>query len=136
MFKTEGIILSIDTVRDNNTRVIFLSKEYGKISSWYKKKQFLHDIGDIVFITLERQGAINTIKYTESIMSPREEAWSYEKISTFLESLALMNTLIPEMSPYMNIFKDYKGLLAHMQESTSLHTHHYLLFQFRVLRTL
>ena len=69
-------------------------------------------------------------------MSPREEAWSYDKISIFLESLALMNTLIPEMSPYMNIFKDYKGLLVHMQESTSLHTHHYLLFQFRVLRTL
>jgi hypothetical protein len=108
VFKTEAIILSIDTIRDNNIRIVVLTKEYGKISCWYKKKQFPHDIGDITFLTIERTAATNTIKYTESIMSPREESWSYSKITTFLESLALMYTLLPEMSPYLSVFQDYR----------------------------
>ncbi len=136
MFKTEAIILSIDTVRDNNIRIVVLAKEYGKISCWYKKKQFPHDIGDIIFLTVERNNSTNTIKYTESVMSPREESWNYTKITTFLESLALMYTLLPEMSPYLSVFQDYRWLLLHMQSRTTLHAHHYLLFQFRVLRTL
>ena len=51
---------------------------------------------------------MNLIKYTESIMSPREESWNYEKIRIFLESLALIYTLAPEESPYMSIFQDYR----------------------------
>lgn len=136
MFKTEAIILSVETIRDAHIRIVALSKEYGKISCWYKKRQFPHDIGDIVFFTLERTPGINTIKYTESVMSPREESWNYKKITTFLESLSLMNTLLPEMSPYLSVFQDYRWLLIHMQSRTTLHDHHYLLFQFRVLRTL
>jgi hypothetical protein len=108
VFKTEAIILSIDTIRDNNIRIVVLAKEYGKISCWYKKRQFLHDIGDIIFLTIERNNSINTIKYTESIMSPREESWNYIKITTFLESLSLMYTLLPEESPYLSIFQDYR----------------------------
>ena len=136
MFKTESIILSVDTIRDANTRVVLLTKEYGKISAWYKKKQFPHDMGDIVFTTIDRQGSLNILKYTESMMSPREEQWSYQKIRIFLESIALIHALAPEMAPYSSIFRDYRGLLTHMQTQTSLHEHHYLLFQFRVLRLL
>jgi hypothetical protein len=47
-----------------------------------------------------------------------------------------MYTLLPEESPYLSIFQDYRWLLIHMQSRTTLHAHHYLLFQFRVLRTL
>jgi hypothetical protein len=108
VFKTEAIILSIDTIRDNNIRIVVLTKEYGKISCWYKKKQFSHDIGDIVFLIIERTAGTNTVKYTENIMSPREESWNYAKITTFLESLALMHTLLPEMSPYLSVFQDYR----------------------------
>ena len=108
MFKTESIILSVDTIRDSNIRVVLLTKEYGKISVWYKKKQFPHDMGDIIFTTIDRQGSLNLLKYTESMMSPREEQWSYQKIRIFLESIALIHALAPEMAPYMNIFRDYK----------------------------
>lgn len=136
MFKTEAIILSIYRIQDGNTRITLLSKEYWKISCWYKKKQFLHDIGDIIFLTIDRVGSINVLKYSESISSPREESWNYNKILVFLESLALMNTLIPDMSPYANIFQDYKWLLIHMSNQLSLEEHHYVLFQFRILRSL
>lgn len=136
MFKTEGIILKKEYIRDTQTRVIILTKEYGKVSCWYNKKQFLYDIGDIIFLTVERNNSTNTIKYTESIASPRESTWTYEKIKIFLESIALMNTLIPEMSPHAHIFQDYKWLLEFMQRIDTLHEHHYLLFQFRMLRTL
>lgn len=136
MFKTEAIILSIYRIHDGNTRIVLLSKEYGKISCWYKKRQFLHDIWDIIFLTIERTGSINILKYSESIASPREESWNYNKITLFLESLALMYTLIPDMSPYGTIFQDYRWLLLHMSTRTSLEEHHYILFQFRILRTL
>jgi recombinational DNA repair protein (RecF pathway) len=136
MFKTESIILKIESIRDNQTRVVLLTREYGKVSCWYRKRQFLHDIGDMIFVVLERDNSTNTIKFTENMYSPRESHWNYSKIRVFLESLALMNTLIPEMAPYASLFHDYRGLLTHMQKSESLHEHHYLLFQFRILRTL
>jgi len=136
LFKTKAIILSIDTIRDNNIRIVCLTEEYGKISCWYKKKVFSHDIGDIVFMSIERLSWINVVKYTENIYSPREENWSFQKIYIFLESLSLIGKLLPEAAPYGNIFNDYKSLLSHMQEIHTLWEHHYLLFQFRILRTL
>ncbi len=136
MFKTEAIILFIEVIRDNNIRIILLTKEFGKVSCWYKKKQFLYDIGDIVFVILERNNSINLIKHIESKNSPREEHWTYAKISIFLENLSMMYELLPEESPYETVFQDYRWLLIHMQSAKTLHEHHYLLFQFRFLRTL
>lgn len=136
MFKTEAIILSKHTIRDNNIRIVCLTKEYGKISAWYKKKQFPYDIGDIIFVSIERQSSMNIIKYSESIMAPRESSWTYKKIHIFLENLKLMFDLIPEESPYEKIFQDYRWLLIHMQNIGNLEEHHYMLFQFRMLRIL
>ncbi len=136
VFKTEAIILSIHSVRDSNIRIVCLTRDYGKISVWYKRRQFPHDIGDIVFMTIDRQWPLNIAKYTESLMSPRETSWNYKKIYIFLENIHLMSTLIPEESPYAKIFQDYKWLLTHMESIGELQEHHYLLFQFRILRTL
>jgi recombinational DNA repair protein (RecF pathway) len=136
VFKTEAIILSINSIRDNNTRIVCLTKDYGKISLWYKKKHFPYDIGDLIFISIERHWGCNIIKYTESIMSPRETSWTYKKIYLFLENIHLMYTLIPEEYPHEKIFHDYRGLLMHMQSIGNLQEHHYLLFQFRLLRIL
>jgi hypothetical protein len=136
VFKTEAIILSVESIRDSNIRIVALSKEFWKISCWYKKKVFPHDIWDIILISLERDNGINAIKYIEPRSCPREEHWTYKKIVIFLESLSMMYTLLPEESPYQSLFHDYRWLLVHMDSCHTLHEHHYLLFQFRLLRTL
>lgn len=136
MFKTEAIILSIHRIQESNIRVICLTRDYWKVTLWYRKKQLCHDIWDIIFLTIDRQGILNIAKYTESVMSPRENSWSYKKIIIFLENIQLMNLLLPDESPYTRLFQDYKWLLIHMQKVGSLQEHHYLLFQFRILRTL
>lgn len=136
MFNTESIILSIHTIRDNNTRIVCMTRDYGKISVWYKKKQFCHDIGDIVFMSIDRIAWVNILKYTESLMSPRETCWTYKKIFIFLQNLQLMYWLIPEEVRHDSIFSDYRWLLLHMQSIGNLQEDHYLLFQFRILRAL
>lgn len=136
MFKTEAIILSIQRIQDSNTRLICLTQEYGKVTLWYRKKILVHDIWDIIFLTIDRQGSCNLVKYIESVLSPREDSWSFKKIMLFLENIQLMNLLLPDESPYKKLFQDYKWLLMHMQKIGSLNDHHYLLFQFRILRTL
>jgi hypothetical protein len=38
LYKFRAIILNINKIRDNNTRIVMLSAEYGKITGWWNKK--------------------------------------------------------------------------------------------------
>lgn len=63
MYRFPAIILSITRIRDNNTRIVLLSREYGKITGWWNKKNITGiDIGDIAEVLISREGTKNTIK--------------------------------------------------------------------------
>ena len=62
MFKTEAILIHSHKIRDHSTRYIFLTKQYGKISCFYKKNEIIGSPGDILDILIERKDGINILK--------------------------------------------------------------------------
>jgi hypothetical protein len=38
VYKVQAVILSITRIRDNQTRIVMISREYGKITGWWNKK--------------------------------------------------------------------------------------------------
>ncbi len=105
----------IQKIRDSNFRIILLTREYGKISCWHKTKNCGYDTGDIINISIERIGTINTIKYVDGIMSISGKDWDYNGIISFLELIVLLGKYIPESMPHPAIFDDYSNLLTIIQ---------------------
>ncbi len=38
VYRLQAIILTITRIRDNQTRIVMISREYGKITGWWHKK--------------------------------------------------------------------------------------------------
>ncbi len=136
MFKTSSIILRIERIRDSKTRVIFFSREYGRITCWYNKKWFSWDIGDICDAYIDRYQWENQLKNID-IKDRINIRWQYASIIAFLEIIKTILLLLPEANPHMNIFDDYVFLIRKMRSSPEDMTHsHYILFQLRTLKHL
>ncbi len=136
MFKTQAIILHVQKIRDSKVRIIFFTREYGRISCWFKKREFSHGIWDIVLIYIERIGSENMLRTVEARQSIIMNTWKYCTIIPFLEIIRIFYALLPESVPHTNIFDDYLWLVLSLREWNIISLFHYILFQFRILKIL
>lgn len=135
MYKTRGIILYIQKIRDMYFRVILYTEEYGKITCWLKKWEFLHGLWDIIFVTIERNQGQNILKKTESIISVIQEGWQYDTLWNFLWIIKTFYIFLPEMLPVAKILEEYSILISH-QHTQKIENFIYTLFQLRILKKL
>ena len=71
MYKSQGVILYIQKIRDSQIRMVIFTEEFGKITCWSKK--LVHtDVGNIVSLLIERKGSIK-IKGQETIAMPTHQ---------------------------------------------------------------
>jgi len=95
MFRSKGIVLNIQKIRDNQIRIVLFTREYGKITCW-SKKQISADIGCIISIFIERKGNQNLLKTHETLASAGDMFQKYDEVICFLQLLDSLNLMLPE----------------------------------------
>lgn len=97
MYKTNAVILSISRIRDNQTRIVMISQEYGKITGWWSKKNISGiDLGDIIEVLISRDGGKNQVKNIDIKTPGWSRTWNYVRIVAFLETLRIVNQMSRE----------------------------------------
>ena len=97
MYKTNAVILSISRIRDNQTRIVMISQEYGKITGWWSKKNISGiDLGDIIEVLISRDGGKNLVKNIDIKTPGWSRTWNYVRIVAFLETLRIVNQMSRE----------------------------------------
>lgn len=134
MFKTTGLVLRIQKIRDHNFRIILLTREYGKVTCWHKTKNCGYDMGDIINISLLRTNGTNTIQTIDNVLSLSWKTWNYDWIIWFLELLWLMTKGLPESMPYPWIFDDFEALVKNLRVTEGIREIHFILLKLRFLK--
>ncbi len=136
MFKIQAIILQIQKIRDNQTRVLLFSREFWKIHSWMYAKNKWFDIWDIVDMSIERFGLINKIKEVHNSYSVLKIEWNYLAIMNLLDIIKIFHTFIPENVPYTQIYDDYHWVISSFDTFGIPSDFQYLLLKIRILKLL
>lgn len=136
MYKSRAIILNITKIRDNNTRIVFLSREYGKITGWWNKKNISGiDLWDIVEILISRENTKNIIKNIDVKTPWWGRNWNYAQILWFLETLHIIYKISREGSECLSLYEDISTFIWY-GINKALTTSHYIIFQMRILKSL
>lgn len=114
MFRSQVIVLYIQKIRDDRTRLILFSKEYGKITCW-SKKQVLSDIGNIANILIERKWWENYLKSIDTVVSLDSKLQSYDEISHFLDMIRTLYRLLPDSAEQRWLYDDIHELIYTFQ---------------------
>jgi recombinational DNA repair protein (RecF pathway) len=136
VFKTEAILLHSHKIRDNTTRYIFLTKEYWKISCFYKKGEKIWSSWDIVLILIERKEGINTIKNVEIQTSIQFRKTNYVFIISFLWVIKILYEFIADSEKNESIFNDYKEFIKYLSLTDEPLIQDSIFFQIRLLKKL
>ncbi len=136
MYRFPAIILSITKIRDNNTRIVLLSREYGKITGWWNKKNITGiDIGDIVEVLISREGTKNTIKNIDIKIHAWNKWWNYERIIGFLETMHIANKMSLDGHESQSLYDDMYECISLGSRQDMTHAQ-YTIFQMRILKSL
>lgn len=134
MYTFDIIILEKNIIREKQIRIVALSKEYGKITLWYKKQLTGVDIGDIARVVVRRDNSVNHIKTIDTKLFLLNKKWTYDSLFAFLSLLKTLKFCIPNEDISSQIFVDYENTLRNMTESISLDACN--LLQMRIFKNL
>lgn len=135
MFRTHAIILSNQRIRDQFTRIVLFTKEFGKIHCWYKKWN-IPDIATICEVTIEREKWFNSIKTFEKQIIPEAlSPFQYHELIELLKILYILNITLPDSVEHRSIFDDIEMCLTCHFLSRD-RSQFYLLIQARILKKL
>jgi recombinational DNA repair protein (RecF pathway) len=113
-----------------------LTKEYGKISCFYKKSDWIGSSWDILTLLIERKDGVNILKSAESKMSIHFHTPSYLFLLSFLWILKILYEFLGESDRHEWLFNDYKEFIKHIGLSDDQRIQDIILFQIRILKRL
>ncbi len=136
MYRFRAIILNITRIRDNNTRIVMLTREYWKITWWWSKKNITGiDLWDVVEVLISRDENKNTIKNVDFVTSWWNKNWNYSQIFSFLKTLHIINQISIDNHECFQLFDDTYFLIRYGIKNV-LNSDQYTIFQMRVLKSL
>lgn len=136
MYRFRAIILNITRIRDNNTRIVMLTREYWKITWWWSKKNITGiDLWDVVEVLISRDENKNTIKNVDFVTSWWNKNWNYSQIFSFLKTLHIINQISIDNHECFQLFDDTYFLIRYGIKK-NLNSDQYTIFQMRVLKSL
>ena len=115
VFKTKGVILKIEKLREKEFLYTIFTSDYGKIKC-AKKRNSREKTLDLWFIInfevlTKTEKNIHTIRNIK-IQKEFHAIWqSYELTNSFLELINIWNIKIPEWNPIMEIYWVYDAIL-------------------------
>jgi len=136
VYRFRAIILNITRIRDNNTRIVMLTREYWKITWWWSKKNITGiDLWDVVEVLISRDENKNTIKNVDFVTSWWNKNWNYSQIFSFLKTLHIINQISIDNHECFQLFDDTYFLIRYGIKNI-LNSDQYTIFQMRVLKSL
>lgn len=136
MYRIQAIILNISRIRENQTRIVMMSREYGKITGWWSKKNISGiDLWDIVEVFILREWSRNTIKNIEIKTPGWSRTWNYIRIVAFMETLRIINKMSMEGIEQSSLYEDIAGFIRYGR-TQDMNTGHHTIFQMRILKSL
>lgn len=134
MYTFDVIILEKNIIREKNIRIVVLSKDFGKITLWYKKQLTGVDIGDIARVVVKRENSLNIAKSIETRHYLMSKKWNFETLFAFLSLLKTIKICTADEDVVPQIFSDYEKSLKNFSEDFSLDA--ILLFEMRLFKHL
>lgn len=134
MYTFNAIILEKQILREKHIRIVVLTKEYGRITLWYRKQLTGVDIGDIARIVVRRENTMNIVKNIETKEYLIRKKWDYETLFTFLSLLNTLKICTADEDASPELYNDYENTLKIMGESISVEA--CLLLQMRIFKRL
>ena len=136
MYKIRAVILNITKIRDNQTRIVMMSQEYGKITGWWNKKNISGiDLGDIIEVLISRDGSKNQIKNIDIKTPGWSRNWNYVRIVAFLDTLRIVSKMSIEWAECRSLYEDIAGFITY-GKSQDMSLGHHIVFQMRILKSL
>lgn len=114
MYVLHAILLSKQTIRDNQIRVVLFTREFWKITAWAKKAYVSSDIWVIVEALIERKKQENIIHKLHPLSIPKNDGWDYRATIEFLTLFHLIKEILPEWLEQKSIFEDTAEVLQHL----------------------
>ncbi|NRH21158.1 hypothetical protein HOO68_03880 [Candidatus Gracilibacteria bacterium] len=113
-----------------------ISREYGKITGWWNKKNITGiDLGDVIEVLLVRDDNKNTIKNIDLITSGWNRNWNYLQIASFLKTLHIIGQISVDNQETIQLYDDAYFLIRYGLKNLLDHCH-YTIFQMRILKSL
>lgn len=134
MYTFDAIVLEKTIIREKNIRVVVFTRDYGKVTIWYKKQLTGVDIGDIARVVIKRENAINIAKSIETKHYLMSKKWTFETLFAFLCLLKTIKLCTADEVLSPQIFDDYEKSLKIFSENFSLNA--ILLFEMRLFKNL
>ena len=116
MYTLRAILLSKQTIRDNQIRVVLFTQEYWKITAWSKKSYSLSDIWDVAEILIERKKQENIIHNVTPIFIPKNDGWNYRVTIEYLTLFHMLKESLPEWVEHREIFNDTKETIEYLSK--------------------
>jgi hypothetical protein len=136
VYKFPAVILSVSKIRDNTTRIVLLSREYGKITAWWNKKNVTGiDIGDIAEVLLSREWGKNTLKSVDIKVHGWSKWWWYDRIIAFLETIQIVGKMGMEWQESRWLYEDLSRCIQ-IGKTQDMSISQYTIFQMRILKSL
>lgn len=134
MYTFDAVILEKTIVREKNIRLVVLSKDYWKITIWYKKQLTGVDLGDIARIIVKREWSINIAKTIETKYYLMAKKWNFETLFAFLSLLKTIKVCTADEDSAEKIYTDYEKSLKFFSENFSIDS--ILLLEMRLFKHL
>ena len=113
-----------------------ISRDYGKISGWWSKKNISGiDIWDVVEVVLSRDGNKNTIKNIDIQIPSWSREWSYIRIIAFLESIKIISNITREWVECRSLYDDTLLYISYGRDGI-MDIGQDTVFQMRILKSL
>jgi hypothetical protein len=118
------------------TRIVLLTREYGKITAWWNKKNVTGiDIGDIAEILLSREWSKNTLKNVDIKVHGWSKWWEYDRIMAFLETIHIVWKMGMEWQESRWLYEDLSRCIQ-IGKTQDMSVSQYTIFQMRILKSL
>jgi hypothetical protein len=115
---------------------VLLSREYGKITAWWNKKNVTGiDIGDIADILLSREWGKNTLKSVDIKVHGWSKWWQYDRIIAFLETIHIVGKMGMEWQESRWLYEDLSRCIQ-IGKTQDMSISQYTIFQMRILKSL
>ena len=128
--RTEGIVLRKRNLLGKDILLTFFSSEYGKIHAIAKgikkitSRRASHvQTGNLVFIECYRKSDRLYLQHSRLISAFSQIKKSSKKMSLLYRCLFIIDRLLPELQPELNLYEDLKRFLITISQSEKINEH-------------
>lgn len=126
LYSAHALVLAKYEIKDREKSYILLTREYGKITGFYKepKSGVYADIGSLIEVLIETKLSTNTLKSIQSISAISTELLKYESVHEYLLILEGLRRQVPDNAGEW-IYQEFVPLFTEAPVDQKLYASHF-----------